>query len=262
MVKLISVIGKTSSLFLRYTFLIPSRKAFSMNRHRSFFAKLTVTMLVLYASFSPLIADGDADITGGAAFKYSSEINYPFFQNEPQLNNLLNKKVAHIAMQFQKEALAVEDDEAPYFHELKIIPSDIYHNEKVISFFLFSHEYTGGAHGMVYLIPFNYNKKTKKLMSLKEVFKSAGTLPENWLIKISDEARRQLLEELVQSSVLPDEDWIKEWIYRGTEPIEENFSAFTIEDDRIRIVFGPYQVAGFAAGMPEITLPLNFFQQI
>ncbi len=231
-----------------------------MNTHKRYFAKAAVAFVVLFFSLFSLAAAEDTAITYDSGFNYTSEIKYPFFKDEPKLNQMLHKEAAEIAAEFQKSALDVafptQEYDAPYNYELIISTTKPYHNKDIISFFLYFYVYESGAHGMSGLVPFNYNKKTKKLMSLKEVFQSAGKLPRNWLTKLSDEARRQLLEQLQQNNIASDE----EWIHEGTQPDEKNFSRFNIEGENIRIVFGLYEVAAYVSGMPEIIIPRNFFK--
>ncbi len=192
---------------------------------------------------------------------YETEIDYPFFEKEPELNRLVGKKVGQILTDFHKEWLSAQEPEkstmdmTPGF-ELSIAVPDMYENEDTVSFFLSRYEYTGGAHGSTILIPFNYSKKTKKLLTLKDVLSGAGTLPENWLNRLADEARRLLMEQAKQGTLDSDESMIK----GGTEPDEKNFATFMIKDSSVRIIFGQYQVAPYSAGMPEVEIPLNFFK--
>lgn len=69
-----------------------------------------------------------------------------------------------------------------------------------------------------------------------------------WLDTLSQRAMKTLQRELVDMS---DDEWIR----GGAGPELDNFSAWTVVPDGIRIVFDPYQVAAYAAGPQVVVVP-------
>ncbi|MGP1455795.1 MAG: PdaC/SigV domain-containing protein [Treponema sp.] len=185
-----------------------------------------------------------------------SSVNYPFFSAEPALNMHLAKLTGDVLKQFNENFYAgiAAETTMPFTHECTISARNVYENDNTISLLLSVYSYTGGAHGETTLIPVNYSKNTKALLSLKDVI---GSVSEDTLMNLSQEARRLLQEQQAQGVFHAS----AEWIHDGTEPKEENFAVFCLEQDRIRIVFRQYQVAAYSEGMPEIVVPLSFFKR-
>lgn len=53
----------------------------------------------------------------------------------------------------------------------------------------------------------------------------------------------------------------KEWIARGSAATAENYRVFGIKNEGLLLQFGAYQVAPYAAGTPEITIPKALLKQ-
>lgn len=62
-----------------------------------------------------------------------------------------------------------------------------------------------------------------------------------------------------------------EWLAKGSAPTAENYRVFGINNTGLLIRFSPYQVAAYAVGVPEVTIPLailkawvkpSYYQQI
>lgn len=186
-------------------------------------------------------------------------VDYPLFPKHPELNALVadivsEAYITHVTDMFKTGVEFAAEAQAPLHFEAVVKPYDIYEDTQYISFVLSYYAYTGGAHGSTVLLPVTYSKAEKKLLTIKDVF---TPLPENWLELLSTEARRQLTEQVTQNTL----DSNKEWIESGTEPEQTLFRVFKLEKDTVRIIFGQYQVASYAQGMPEITVPRTFFQK-
>lgn len=185
------------------------------------------------------------------SFCCNVSIDYPVFETEPVLNSFLKNNVAEIYTNFNKTVIL--DLERTGNCELIIKAGNVHKENDYISFILSAYEYNAGAaHGLTSLIPVNYNTKTKKIVSLEEVLNPNA---KDWLVKLSEEARKQLMEQNKKGLLSSDNEWIK----KGTEPIVSNFKNFEIEKNNIKIVFDSYQVAPYSSGMPEIKISLDFF---
>jgi hypothetical protein len=127
-------------------------------------------------------------------------------------------------------------------------------NEHRASIALHYGGYSGGAHGNSNIATFAYNYDTKKMLMLKDLFPHN----QNYLKKLSEESRTQLLGILAKKAGLEQSDIDTDFLNAGTEPKEENFSRFTISPDEssVKIYFDVYQVAAYVFGEQEIVLPL------
>ncbi|MEK7108977.1 MAG: RsiV family protein, partial [Patescibacteria group bacterium] len=119
--------------------------------------------------------------------------------------------------------------------------------------FLYSiYQDTGGAHPNGYFVTFVFDqfKPTGVPLKLSDLFKPGA----DYLARLSQAATpqvRQQVSERLGSDAVPaifDE---------GLKPAEENFQNFTVDGDSLHIFFPPYQVAPYAAGTFDITIPLS-----
>jgi hypothetical protein len=123
-------------------------------------------------------------------------------------------------------------------------------NIQTISVSLSLSEYfAGAAHPYNSVIAFTFNAVNGARLQLKDVFTRGDYL--NYLSRES----RAKLENYKQDgqSIVFDSNMVRE----GTEPIESNFSNFLIEEETLMIIFNPYQVAPYAAGVIKIKIPLS-----
>jgi hypothetical protein len=108
-------------------------------------------------------------------------------------------------------------------------------------------EYTyssGAAHGITVDTTFNFDALTGRQYRLADLFNPSS----RWLVALSRLSRRalsELLGSLTSAS----------WIDSGTTPKESNFAAWALTPWGLQIAFGDYQVAAYAAGMSQITIP-------
>ena len=202
------------------------------------------------------IVSGDSEEMeqkAAAGMMYEVKLNYPRF-SEPALDSYVDKIVQQTLKSFNKKAFPA--NATPDFQSMMctIEAGSAYIDDMYISFLLTVYQYeTGGPHGSTTLIPITYSKKNKKMLSLKEAIKPVR---KDWLSALSAEARRLLNAQRDNGTLLSDSEWIE----RGTEAKEQNFSVFKLEKDAIRIIFPQYQVAPYSSGMPEIVIPYTFFK--
>ena len=102
--------------------------------------------------------------------------------------------------------------------------------------------YSGGAHGINDVATFVFDAYTGKKLELGDIFEGDYL---KLLSKLSLEALKFKDPKLETYSFAED----------GTQPLEDNFKAFTLEPDGMHIVFGDYQVGPYSSGRPEIVIP-------
>jgi hypothetical protein len=106
---------------------------------------------------------------------------------------------------------------------------------------------SGAAHSSQSVFALNYSLSDGSLISLSNIFASGS----NYLSLISNYTKSNLETQLSAGGNVADEDMINS----GAGPTASNFSQFLITDDGLEIIFNEYQVADYAAGQPEVTIP-------
>ncbi len=108
--------------------------------------------------------------------------------------------------------------------------------------------YTGGAHGSHGFLTRNFLLPDGAHVDLAQVLDgSAG------LARLSTLAVADLKKQLLTPDGMTDADWIQ----RGAGPAWSNFETFLLLPDALRLEFPQYQVAAYAAGPQQVTVPLS-----
>ena len=103
--------------------------------------------------------------------------------------------------------------------------------------------YSGAAHPNSYTLVFNYDIKNGKQLALSDLFISGS----NYLEITSAYCIRRLKEKL------GDGDWIEE----GASAKPDNYKSWNVTPRGLLITFDPYQVASYADGPQEATVPYS-----
>lgn len=186
--------------------------------------------------------------------KYKDTFNYP--QVEGLINNTAQKKInevlqKHIASSYTN-ALELKKLEAEhgapqnqYTHEVKY---EIKYNQKnLLSILFFDYEYTGGAHGMTVATSYNFDVNTGNEISLTKVVDN-----NNAVTKVKKFAKIDLLNQGNKLGMTYASD-------PASITINDN-RAFYFYDKGIVLKFQQYEVAPYAAGMPEAIIPYSVFK--
>jgi hypothetical protein len=117
--------------------------------------------------------------------------------------------------------------------------------------FSFGQEFysSGAAHPGHVFTALNYNLETGNKVTLKNIFTG------NYLKVISDESIKRLNQKMGSSA---NQDQVKS----GAGQKEENFVVFFPTPSGLKIIFNEYQVAGYAAGSQEITIPYSVLKPV
>ncbi len=111
----------------------------------------------------------------------------------------------------------------------------------IISILVKYYKYSGGAHGYYEYIPYNFDLRSGKNLTLKEIFKQGV----DYKIIINNEIEKQI-KELGKK----EKDLDKVYDFYG---IKEN-QKFYLDDGNIVIYFDLYDIAPYAAGIPEFPI--------
>lgn len=125
-----------------------------------------------------------------------------------------------------------------------------YSYNNTTSVVIYENTYTLGAHGNTSIKTFIVDNTTKNLVGLEEIFKG-----ENYLDRISEAARRDLQNQLGDFA---DTDWILE----GAGPNASNFENFYLDKGILSIIFPPYSVAPYAAGIRTVHIDMSLISDI
>ena len=111
----------------------------------------------------------------------------------------------------------------------------------VISILIKYYKYSGGAHGYYEYVPYNIDLRDGNNLTLKEIFKKDVDYKE-----IIDKEIQNQIKELGKK----EKDLDKIYDFYG---IKEN-QKFYLEDGKIVIYFDLYDIAPYAAGIPEFPI--------
>ena len=155
------------------------------------------------------------------------------------------KDAKKLFLEFPKTALL------PYklhIRDLKLFRPD---NHNVVSVRMSIYTYTGGAHGGTRYYSWNWNQQRKKFLSLDDVISSSQFAV---LVK---ETRRILFERQKQGDEYDKHR--KAHVQRGVSK-KKDFKIWNLDRNGILFVFPEYQVASYAAGSFEVSIPLDSLQ--
>jgi hypothetical protein len=122
-------------------------------------------------------------------------------------------------------------------------------DDDYLSIYLTYYEYTGGAHGSHYDLVYNFDMATGERIELKDLFKADADYVAllNKEIQAQIEAIAKSNEEIRGEAFNP---------YTGFQSISDN-QQFYITDDSIVVIFGLYEIAPYAAGIPSFEIPFE-----
>jgi hypothetical protein len=122
-----------------------------------------------------------------------------------------------------------------------------YNENNLLSILIYDHTYTGGVHGMSTVTAYNFNALTGQRLYLSDVAKSQSAL---------NKIKKYVITDLTNRA------------NRGEAIFKEQLSYVEINSKRpfyfspngIIIKFYQYEVAPYAAGMPEVKVPYSVFK--
>lgn len=113
-------------------------------------------------------------------------------------------------------------------------------DDRILSFYIDTYAFTGGAHGMTYRRPYNISLKDGKMITLKDVFKGTP----NYIEKVNARIDEQISKN-------PDVFFTDEKMRFKTILDDQ---PFYILPGAIVIYFNLYEIAPYSSGLPEFTI--------
>ena len=204
--------------------------------------------------------------------KYEVDAEYPqltgatdpnFEKFNQAARGLVLKKVA----EFKKESAVPASEPTP---DVANVPSDesigsdisigyrvaLAKDDLISVEFSVSTYFAGAAHPNSSTAVVNFDLKNGKLLRLADLF-LPGSKYQQKLSSYCIQALEKLAKEQGADGMLEDQ-----WIERGAGPDLKNFNSWTITKKGIDISFDPYQVAPYAAGPQQVSVPYAALKEI
>jgi hypothetical protein len=200
--------------------------------------------------------------------KYEIDVVYPQLTGAgpagiEKFNQLVRTVVSGKVADFKKEMVPESDEEATADSEsttgsdFNIGYSVAMAKDDLISLnFNVGSYYAGAAHPNSYSETFNFDLKNGKTIKLADLFNPGS----KYLQAISAYAIQDLKK---QSKAQGDNSMLDDdWIQRGAGADAKNYQSWTISKTGLGITFDAYQVAPYAAGPQEVTVPYATLKDI
>ncbi len=186
----------------------------------------------------------------------NSLINIPIFmKKDKNIEKKINDKIRNDIMAFYSSSKNEAKEYNKNFPENpnKFVANvDFYtkkNSDNMLSILLNYYKYSGGAHGYYEYKSYSIDMRSGEFLELKNLFKSNS----DYKKVIDSEIRRQ-----IESKAKSDPQY--EGIYQF-EGIKDN-QKFYIQDDNLIIYFDLYEIAPYAAGIPEFPININIINHI
>jgi len=195
-------------------------------------------------------------------FNYDVKADYPEFSGlknteaQNKINQDIKNSIITITDQFKTDSKTncnfsdLPDNPPDWVCEI-VVAFDGFNlvNNKILSAKIEYYQFTGGAHGGTTYDFINYSIDSGEKINWDQIFKKDS----DYLKIISDYAKNSLNRQLLKpEDSMSDLGWIEE----GTSPISDNYNTNVgFNKDGLVIVFQQYQVAAYAAGPQEVTIP-------
>lgn len=180
-----------------------------------------------------------------------STLEIPIINSENvDINNKVNKMIKGDILNFYEQSLKeaqsfLEDFELDKSNFIADASFEVKKNiSNTISLLVKYYKYSGGAHGYYEYVPYNIDLRSGNNLTLKEIFRQDV----DYKALINNEINNQI-KELGKK----EENVDKIYEFYG---IKEN-QKFYLEDGRLVIYFDLYDIAPYAAGIPEFPIPID-----
>lgn len=186
----------------------------------------------------------------------NSIINIPIIiTSNKEIEKSINEKITNDIMQFYNDSLkeAEEYYKLPEDNQNKFIANADFevkkNSDNMLSIKVEYYKYSGGAHGYYEDISYNIDMRTGTNLNLQQLFKEDSDYK-----GIIDKEIRSQIEYI--SKKTPEYNGIYE--YNG---IKDN-QKFYIQDNNLMIYFDLYEIAPYAAGIPEFPINIKTINHI
>ncbi|NKC10751.1 MAG: DUF3298 domain-containing protein [Gammaproteobacteria bacterium] len=187
---------------------------------------------------------------------YTFKFDFPDFQ-EP-VEKIVSKNIEAWGYELLTQFRENQEEHVIYAGDKPIFtaPSRLFgsysivrHDSSVISIrYTLDYYFTGSAHGGRTTKVQNFFIAPFQPISIESLLQDGVSLPE--------------FAEYVRSRLAATGKYDQEWLLRGTEPVEDNFSLFNIEWYGVSFTFSEYQIDCYAAGEQHLWLSYDELRKL
>lgn len=200
-----------------------------LNRQEPSFMKNLAALFLALLLFAPTPAN-EADVPPP-----DIELNFP---EEPELQSFFQEYGKTLREQFLTQFQEMQA-EGPIHNPWSLdVNGTVTLRSPFTAVLLEGYEYQGGAHGLPYLEVLYFEKGSGRQLSQESLLS-----PEAY-----DSLSALARQELVKQGFDTDDDWM----LKGTEPTQDNYSLLVPTEEGVTIYFHSYQIAPYAAGVPTV----------
>jgi hypothetical protein len=137
-----------------------------------------------------------------------------------------------------------------------------YENGSILSFYVDYYSYTGGAHGSTLREAYNYDLASGKMLSLNDLFNEGYDFKSIINQKISQEISTHPQDFFTDTTAFQsNSDKSIDGGTPETPPVRgfagiSDVSCYYLQENSLVIFFQQYEIAPYAAGIPEFIIPL------
>lgn len=167
--------------------------------------------------------------------------------DEPAFNQTAETMINGLAQQFKTDMETVTPFPDTPLSTMDVRYTVVMQTADLISIqFLNSWYVSGAAHPGTNYYTLNYDLRNHRVLALPDLFR----VDQPYLQVIADECIRQLKER----DIAADET--------GAAPVLENYARWNLTPDGLLITFDAYQVAAYAAGPQQVTVPYTMLEAV
>lgn len=189
-------------------------------------------------------AGATADAQAVALMKQFEMDSIASFKKDGNFANLSHDDVQLLGLDQRKESLEIKYESTVGPHTLSYIYT--------------TYADTHGAHPNTYFRTFTFDRKTGINLALSDIF-----LPNaDYLSVLTEQSRKILVASIAAREGVKVTDVDMDYLRRGTGPDADNFANWHIEGTSLVLIFPPYQVAPYAAGVQTAVIPFSQLSSI
>ena len=162
----------------------------------------------------------------------------------------------------EEKIIMSQNPDRPLFLKYELnIQYDQFESKKTdtVSYFFKNYEFTGGAHGGTGLMTYTFDEKgqvhAEDLLDLNgpNSLALSKMLRDKLKVSLGELYNQEMLDGGLGLQFIKNDAMYKS-VGENTFNFSLNFKNFVVLDEGIKFIFGQYQVAPYAAGMPEVLL--------
>ncbi|NDJ79063.1 MAG: DUF3298 and DUF4163 domain-containing protein [Chloroflexi bacterium] len=222
---------------------------------------LAAALVILLAGALPAAAQGDDEATCRQlmgfwdpvegrcvlALSFEMELTYPvevvgYSVPQQAVDEMYGTMITRFTGMFQDPAYLPYGYPMTLYVDYELIP----YSAQVYSLRFDISEYTGGAHPNSYTYTMTYDMSRNVMLTLDDVFLPGSGYLDTLAALVQTDLTAQMGEYADAA-----------WIAQGAGPDPWNFRSWTITPAGITFYFDPYQVAPYAMGPQQVTIPLS-----